>query len=129
MRLGHAQIGQQKRHRFARHRRAAICMPCELPRQNVLTFTGLSDQFVRQTRQLSMRDHPANHIATENVEDHVEVKVGSLRWTVQLGDIPAPQLIGCSREQLRFLMTRMAQLVTAFAHLGVFSQNAMHRAY
>jgi len=33
-------------------------------------------------------EHPADHIMAENVEDHIEVVVGSFDRTEELGDIP-----------------------------------------
>lgn len=33
-------------------------------------------------------EHPADHITAEDVEDHIEVVVGSFDRTEELGDIP-----------------------------------------
>ena len=47
----------------------------------------------------------------------------------QLGDVPAPQLIGRGGQQLRFLVRRMSELIAAFAGCAaVLSQNAVHGA-
>ena len=46
-------------------------------------------------------DHPADHVAAEDVEDHVQVEVGPLRRAAQLGDVPRPHLVRRGRDQLR----------------------------
>ena len=72
------------------------------------------------------RDHPADHVAAEDVENDVEVKIGPLGGTAQFGDVPTPQPIGRGGQQLRFLVLGMSELITAFARGAVLSQNPIH---
>lgn len=51
---------------------------------------------------LSVGDHPADHVAAENVDDHVQVKVGPLDRVFQLGDVPGPYLVRPSGQQFWF---------------------------
>jgi hypothetical protein len=60
----------------------------ELARLDALTGAGLSDEFLRQRCALSRRDHPADYVAAEDVEDHVEVEVRPLRRALELGYVP-----------------------------------------
>lgn len=46
----------------------------------------------------------------------------------QLGDVPAPQLVGPSGQQLRLGVGRMHQLVAPLTTLPLSGQNAVHRA-
>ena len=48
----------------------------------------LADQPLGQVFAFAAGQHPANHIAAEDVENHVEVEVGPLRGPQQLGDVP-----------------------------------------
>src|SRR5262249_56891236 len=73
----------------------------------------LGDQARGQVGLLTVGEHPADHVATVDVEDDVEVVVGPLGWAEQFGDVPAPDLIGGGRQQLRPGVGRMEELVTA----------------
>src|SRR5205085_2998776 len=73
-------------------------------------------------------DHGAHHIAAKDVQNDVQIIVGPCRWPLELGNIPAPQLLGSGRQQLRFRVERVPQLVAAFPHLPMRIQNAVHRA-
>ena len=46
---------------------------------DALATARLLDQLARQRRTLLVRHHPADHVAAENVEDHVQVEVRPLR--------------------------------------------------
>ena len=39
-------------------------------------------------------DHPADDVSAEDVEQHVEVKVGPRLRSEQPGDVPRPDLVG-----------------------------------
>jgi hypothetical protein len=49
--------------------------------------------------------------------------------TLQLGDVPAPQLIGTGGQKLRPVILRMPQLITPFPHRPVLRQNTVHRPH
>ena len=74
------------------------------------------------------RDHPADDVAAEDVEDHVEIEVGPLGRTEEFGDVPAPDLIGAGGQQFRLLVGRVAQLIAPLAHFPVLVQKTVHRA-
>jgi len=46
-------------------------------------------------------DHPADDVAAEDIEHDVKVEVSPLGWAKQLGDVPAPELVGGRGEQRR----------------------------
>src|ERR1017187_7347801 len=73
-------------------------------------------------------DHPAHHIAAEDIQDDVEVEVSPLGRSQQLRYIPGPNLIGARGQQFRLRILRMPQLVAALLKLLVLSQDAMHGA-
>ncbi len=52
------------------------------------------DQPLGEAGVLALGDHPADHVAAEDVEDHVEVEVGPLGRAHELGDVPGPDLVG-----------------------------------
>lgn len=102
--LGHPQVGQRKGHRFGPHDPAAIRMQRELTGWDVVLANGLLEELLGQLGALTMSDHPAGDIAAEDVQDHIEVEVGPLEGTQQLGDVPAPKLIGGGGQQFRLLV-------------------------
>src|ERR1035437_163779 len=65
-------------------------------------------------------------VAAEHIEDHVEIEISPLGGTAQLGDVPAPQLIGRGGEQFRFPVRRMSELIAALARGAVLSQDPIH---
>ena len=44
--------------------------------------------------------HPPDDVATEDVEDHIEIEVGPRGRPEELGDVPAPDFVGARGEQL-----------------------------
>ena len=82
-------------------------MQRELTGLDVLFLAALLDQSLGQLRAFAMSDHPAGDVAAEDIEDDVEVEVRPFRRPEQLGDIPAPELIGSGGQQLRLLVGRM----------------------
>ena len=91
--LGHAEVGQQQRHRFALHGRPAVRMERELARLNAVLRAGLADEVLGQGRALVWGEHPADHVPAEDVEDDVEIEVRPLRRTQELRDVPAPDFV------------------------------------
>src|SRR5712692_11510002 len=61
-------------------------MERQLPRGDALLRARLADQAFGQGRTLARRDHPADDIPAEDVENHVEIEVGPLRRAEQLRD-------------------------------------------
>ena len=115
MTLDNAEVGEQQGHGLGLHGGAAVGMKGELVALDALALTGLANQLLGETGGLSMRDHPADDLSAEDVENHVEVVIGPLRWAVELGDVPAPELIGASCEQLGRGIVRASKLASPFA--------------
>ena len=88
----------------------------------------LANQPLGQVFAFAAGQHPAHHVAAEDVEDHVEVEVRPLRRPQQLGDIPGPDLIGRGGHQLRLVVGRVPQLVSSLANFLPLVQDAVHRA-
>ena len=98
--LGDAEIGEQQGHRLGLHRGAAVGVEHQRPGSDSLLFDGVGDQPPGQLCRLAMGDHPTHHVAAVDVEDDVEVVVGPLRGAEQLGDVPAPSLVGSGGQEL-----------------------------
>src|SRR4051794_10867976 len=92
VRLGHAEIGQEKRDRLAGHRAAAVGVHRQRPGRDLLLLTGLSDQLLGELVALARLDGPADGVAAKDVEDHV----GSSRSTS-----PGPAAWLCPMTRLR----------------------------
>ena len=74
-------------------------------------------------------DEPTYPIATENIQDVVQIVVSPLGWPQQFGDIPAPQLVGLGRQQLGLDVSGVTELIATLTHLLVLIQNAVHRPH
>ena len=51
-----------------------------------------------------VRDHPADHVTTEQIKDHVEIQIEPASDSRQLGNVPGVDLVRRSRFQLRLGM-------------------------
>ena len=111
--LGNSEVSQEQSHGLASHRAATVRVKGELVGFNVLLATALGDEALRERRTFSVSQHPANHVAGEDVEDDVEVVVGPLDGATKLRNIPRPNLVGRFGQQLRLRVVRMAPLVPA----------------
>ena len=127
--FSYPQVRHQQSHRFGGHRATPVGMDSQLIRLDVLTDAGGRDQFFGQAGRFAFGDQPADHIAAENIQDVVQVVVSPFGRTQQPGNVPAPELVGLGRQQLRLDIIRVAQLITAFAHLIRLLQNPVHRAH
>jgi len=128
MRFGHGQVGEQQRDGFAPHRRAAVGVQRELARLNAVLRTGLGDEAFSERRALVRRQHPADDVPAEDVEDHVEIEVRPFRRAQQLGDIPAPDFVGTRSQELGCRVVRAPDLIAPLLDLVGGVQNAVHRA-
>src|SRR5689334_10444633 len=111
-----AQVREQLAERLAGHGSSAVGMQDELARRDVVFLTALAQQPPRQFSALAAGEHPADNVATEDVEHDVQVEVRPLLRSQQLRDVPRPNLVRGSRDQLRFLVIRMPQLIASLAH-------------
>ncbi len=60
---------------------------------DLLLDAGLLDQASGQGPVFPLRNHPADHVTAEDVEDDVEVVVDPSGRTTELGDVPRPDLV------------------------------------
>src|ERR1035437_3268333 len=128
MRLGDSQVSQHEGNRLGGHRGSAISVEVELAGNDELLVAGFADQALGQLGTFAVGDHPADDIATEDVQDHVEIEVRPLGRPQELGNIPTPNLVGRRDKQLGLFVRRMTELVPTLPHLAVFSQDSVHRA-
>src|SRR3954471_8566007 len=105
-----------------------IGMDGQLSRFDPLFAAGIGNEAFGQFRTFAVSHHPAHHVATEDVEDHVEIEVGPLRRSQQFRDVPAPELVRTGSQQLGFRVSRMDQLVATLPHLALAFQNPVHGA-
>lgn len=121
----HAELRQQQRHGLAGHRRATIGVEKPLAWSDALLRASLGDQPLCERGGLPWREHPAGHVSAEDVEYHVEVEVGPLHRTQECGDVPRPHLVGGGRQEFRFLIDRVTELVPALRDLRLFVEDAV----
>ena len=126
--LGHAEVGQQQRHRFALHGRPAVRMERELARLNAVLRAGLADEALGQGGALVGREHPADHVPAEDVEDDVEIEVRPLRRTQELRDVPAPDFVRTRGQQLGRGVVRAPHLIAPLLDFVRVVEDAIHRA-
>src|SRR5712692_1537555 len=103
-------------------------MDFQLPGLDALLGASLIDQLFRQLFRFAFGEQPADHIATVDVQDHVQVVVAAGAGSAQFCDVPTPQLVGLGRQQFRLGIDRMTQLVAAFADFLLLVQDAIHGA-
>ena len=84
------------------------------------------DELLGELGVLVCGDQPVEDVATEDVQDHVEVIEESAGGTVEFGDIPTPNLIGPSREQLRSLLRGMRALGPPVTRGTVSGEQPVH---
>ena len=90
---------------------------------------GLGDQAFGERGLLLVGNHPADDVATEDVEDDVEIEIGPFRGTEQLGDIPAPDFVGTGREEFGLGIGGMDELITALVRLALVCQETIEGAF
>ncbi len=70
--------------------------------------------------------HPPGHVAAVDVDDRVQVVVGPLGRAVELGDVPAVDLVGSRGHQLGFHLGRVGGMASAVTHLVVLAEDPVH---
>src|SRR5713226_4897193 len=127
MGAGDAEVGEELSSGLRDHRRAAVSMDGELARRDVLLLAGFPDEPLSQACALVGRHHPADDVAAEDVEDHVQMEVGPLDRALEFRDVPGPDLVGCGGEELGLLIVGVSQNVASFADLMIGGEDAVHR--
>lgn len=95
--LGDLQIDQQGGHGLAAHAGAAIGVQGKRTRRDVLFGHRLGDQVFGQLCGFTQGEHPAHHVAAEDIENHVQVVATPFGWAFEFRDVPAPDLVGLHR--------------------------------
>ena len=102
MGFGYPQICQQMSYRLGLHAGTPIRVQRELLGLDVLFVAAVPDQGLGQAGCLSVRDHPAHHIAAVDIENDVEIEVGPGHRAFEFRYVPGPDLIRCCSQELRF---------------------------
>src|SRR5450631_1452052 len=126
--LGDTQVGHQKGHRLGLHDPAAVGVDGEVAGGNRVLADGLLEELRGQFGTFPSRHHPAGDVAAENIQDDIQIVVRPLDRTAQLGDVPAPKLVGAGGQQLRFLVSRMNELIAALARFSLLLKDAIYGA-
>ena len=79
MRLGDTKIGQQEGGWLCHHRTAAIGVQRQLARWDAMLDKGVVKQGLEQGGVFSIGDTPADDPAAEDIEDDIQVEIGSIR--------------------------------------------------
>ena len=95
MGLGDAEIGQQEGHGLGPHGRTTVGVDSELAWLDELFGAGFFDERGGKCGGFRQRHHPADEVAAEDIEEHVEIEVRPLHRAAQFRDVPAPQLVRC----------------------------------
>ena len=129
MGLGDIQVDQQGSHRLAAHAGTAIGMQRQRVRRDVVLGHRLGDQLLGQLGGFPQGDHPADDIAAENIQDHIQVETGPFGRAFEFRDIPAPDLVGRGSQELRLGVDRVHPLAPALRRLAVRLQGAVQGAH
>ncbi len=127
MALGYTEIGEQERDWFRSHRATAICMYGELLGIYAFFLDRFGEQHACQRGALTIGDHPADDVATIDVDDDVEVKIRPLLRTMQFGDIPGKNLARRGCAQFRLHVRRTRGLIASLADFPGAVKNPIHR--
>jgi len=103
--LGDLQIDQQRGDGLRAHAGAAIGVQRQGVRGDVVLGDGVGDQLLGELGGLARSDRPADDVAAEDVEDHVEVEAGPLGRPLQLRDVPRPTMFGAVASSSGFTYT------------------------
>jgi hypothetical protein len=129
--LGDPQVGEQQGDRLGLHAGAAVGVQGELARADALFGASRADELFGQGGGRARRDHPADHVAAEDIDDHVAVEVSPLGWPLELGDVPGPQLIGTGGQPFGLGVLGVTPHVASFAPFVLGGEDAVegpHRA-
>jgi len=98
-------------------------------RRDVVLGHRLGDQLLGQSGGFLRGDHPADGIAAEDVEDHIQVEAGPFGRAFELRDVPAPDLVGRGGQEFRLGVDRVDALPSPLGRLAVRLQCAVQRAH
>ena len=122
----YAQVREQIAEAVRDHRRATVLMDDQLIRLDRPARQDLAEQVTSQAGVLLARDHPADGIAAEQVQDDVQAQVEAADDHRQLRDVPSVDLVGAGRFQLRLDVVLCRALGAAFARFFSPAEQAIH---
>ena len=122
----HAEVHHQLTDRLGAHGPTAVGVNGERIAGDPLGEDRVFDELFGELRVFVRGDQPVEDVAAEDVEDHVEVVEETTRRTVQLRYIPAPNLIGLCREQLRSLPRGVRALGPSITRGAILRQQSVH---
>jgi len=115
---GDTQIDEQLGDRLGGHRGAPVGVQGELVGFDAVAGEGVGDEGLGQLPGLGGRHHPADDVAAEDVDDHVELVVDAALGAAELGDVPRPDLQRPPGDQLGLLLGGMGPLAAALPVLA-----------
>ena len=127
--LGDIQVDQQGSHRLTAHAGTPVGMQRQRVRRDVVLGHRFGDQLLGQFGGFLRGDHPADDVAAEDVEDHIQVEAGPFGRAFEFRDVPAPDLVGRGGQEFRLGVDRVDALPSALGRLAVRLQGAVQRAH
>ena len=91
--FGDAEIGEEEGGGLGFHGGPSVGVEGELAGRDGVLFDGVVEQRLEQGDAFGVGDPEGDDPSTEDVDDHVEIKIGPLGWPHQLGDVPRPDLV------------------------------------
>src|SRR3979409_568299 len=120
-------IHEELRQRLRCHRATAVRVNRQPLRINALSSDRRRKELLGKLRALAACQPPTNDVATEDIQDYVEVVVRPLLRSEQLGYIPRPYLAGSGRRKLGLDRGRMFCQRAPFARFSCVAQDPIHR--
>ncbi len=96
---------------------------------NPVLLHGLRYEPFGERRGLVRRQHPADHVPAEDVDDDVEVEPLTPVGASNLRDVPGPHLVGSRGDELGARVRGVAAHSTALPDRFGFAEDSVHRRY
>ena len=120
VRLDDAEVGEEERQWLGAHRAAAVGVQGQHLGGDLLLLGRLLDQRLGELRVLAVLHGPADDVATEHVEDHVQVEPGPLRWALISFEMSQLQSsFGRSASSSGFVYGCVGELIAPLPHAAV----------
>ena len=125
--LRHPQIAQPLGQAPRAHCRPTIRVERELVSGNLIFFTGDLYQVCGEIFALHRGEQPPHYPAAEDIDHHIELVPDTFLRTPDLGDVPAPDLVGPHGQQLGLPIGGVAGDGPAFPQLALSGQQPLKR--
>ena len=129
MRRGNPQVGKHLAHRLREHRGPTIAVDRQGTLRNPFLDGRFPDQFAGNLAGFLPSKGPANHIPTENVQQHIEPEILALHRPSNHRDIPRPDLLNPGRQQFRLRITGMPKLIPPFRSCAILTKDPVHGSH